>query len=194
MPRKIAAVSSVVWNGTPSLRPLLRPLSEMKADPENAATHDVKSYEAVAASLGRFGQQSPILVNGDGVVLCGNARLYAAEQLGWTHLAALVTDLTPTEARAYAIADNRTGEFRGWNHPRLAAAVMSLPNDLRDSLCFAPPELAKFEVPDVRVRPPQPAEARAARLRNADGDAEGDAGNATIICPHCGYRLKGQTV
>ncbi|MDJ0449230.1 ParB N-terminal domain-containing protein [Methylocystis sp. JR02] len=70
----------------------------------------------VAAAINEFGWRQPLVVDKNGVLVVGHARLLAAKRLGLetvpVHVAA---DLTPEQARAYRLADNRTGEESRWN-------------------------------------------------------------------------------
>ena len=56
------------------------------------------------------------MVDPEGIVVVGHTRLLAAQQLGMktvpVHVAA---DLSPAQARAYRIVDNRTNEETSWN-------------------------------------------------------------------------------
>ena len=68
------------------------------------------SVEAVAASLKEFGWQQPIVVDESGVVVVGHTRLKAAKLLGMTEVPVHVaTGLTPSQVKAYRIADNSAG-------------------------------------------------------------------------------------
>lgn len=99
----------------PSLLPLARPIAELTADPRNARRHDERNLAAVAESLRRFGQRVPVVARGS-EIKAGHARVEAAKRLGWTVIAvADADDLTEDEARAYAIADNRTAELADWD-------------------------------------------------------------------------------
>lgn len=71
--------------------------------------------EAIKASLRRFGQQKPIVVLENGEVVAGSGLLQAARSLGWTHLNVIRFRGTADEARAYALADNRTAELAEWD-------------------------------------------------------------------------------
>jgi ParB-like chromosome segregation protein Spo0J len=55
------------------------------------------------------------VVDANNVVLAGNGTLEAARSLGWKELRIVRTALTGSNATAYAIADNRTGELAEWN-------------------------------------------------------------------------------
>ena len=95
-------------------------------DPANVRKHNERNISAIAASLQKFGQQKPIVVGHDGVVIAGNGTLEAARSLGWQEIAIVRTTLEGAEAVAYAIADNRTAELAEWDEPELAAILDSL--------------------------------------------------------------------
>jgi len=95
------------------------PIAAISGDPANLRVHDQRSIAAVAASLRRFGQQKPIVIGHDGVVIAGNGTFEAAKLLGWTHIAASRTDLKSTERVGFAIADNRTAEMSRWDDEAL---------------------------------------------------------------------------
>lgn len=105
------------------------PLDALHQDPANVRKHSPKNLAAIQASLARFGQQKPIVVNTRNVVLAGNGTLEAARALGWTHLTAVRTGLTGPDAVAYAIADNRTAELAEWDQPALLEQLVSLRDD-----------------------------------------------------------------
>ena len=85
------------------------------------------AVDAVARSIRRYGFRQPVVVDGEGVVLVGHTRLQAAKQLGLAtvpvHVAA---DLTPEQAAAYRLADNRTNEIAEWDDQALAAELSVL--------------------------------------------------------------------
>lgn len=98
-------------------------------DPSNVRKHDQRNLDAIKASLLRFGQQHPIIVNGDGVVIAGNGRLMAMKSMGWQNARIVKTDLKGAEATAFAIADNRTAELAEWDDDGLAQTLAALQND-----------------------------------------------------------------
>jgi len=103
-----------------------RKVDELTFDPANARRHDQRNIEAIKGSLARFGQQKPIVVDGNNVVRAGNGTLEAARQLGWEEIDAVRSDLEGAEMTAFAIADNRTAELAEWNQEVLAATLQSL--------------------------------------------------------------------
>lgn len=102
---------------------------------ENWKIEDVKPYqknprknddavEYVANSIKEFGFRSPIIVDKDGVIICGHTRLKAALSLGLTEVPVHVADnLTDEQVKAYRLADNKTGELSTWDWEQLNAEL-----------------------------------------------------------------------
>lgn len=146
------------------LLPLAMPIADLKLDPQNARQHDERGIASIKASLERFGQLKPIVVQEDGMIVrAGNATVLAARELGWTEIAANVKSMTDGEAQAYAIADNRTAELATWDDQVLLDTIQRLKDDPTiDEVVtgfsddeFAeivarlnPPEIVEDEVPD----------------------------------------------
>ncbi len=103
----------------------------------------------VAASLQEFGFRQAIVVDANDVVVVGHTRLAAAKRLGMSEVPVHVArDLTPDQARAYRIADNRTNEETAWESDLLSteiAELASLDYDI-DVLGFERDELAELLV------------------------------------------------
>jgi len=111
----------------PALKKMERPLAGLRQDPENVRLHDERSLSALVESLRRFGQQKPVGVDGDGVVVAGNGLVEAARALGWKRIAAVRFDGEGDAQRlAFALADNRTAELSEWDYKRVSAAMAEL--------------------------------------------------------------------
>lgn len=110
------------------LQPLSVPIGTLKIDPQNTRRHGERSIAAIARSLADHGQQKPIVVNEDGVVLAGNGTLQAAKRLGATEIAVSTWTGDVQEAREYAIADNRTAQLSTWDPEILDRHIKSLPD------------------------------------------------------------------
>lgn len=106
-----------------------KPVSDLASDPANARKHNERNLDAIKASLTRFGQQKPIVIDSSGVVRAGNGTLAAAKALGWAEIDCVVSDLQGAEAVAYAIADNRTAELAEWDDDVLTATLQSLADE-----------------------------------------------------------------
>ena len=112
------------------LRPLALPVASLHEDPANARRHDERNLDAIKASLAKFGQRKPIVVQKDGMVVrAGNGTLSAVKALGWTEIAAVVVDEGDVAATAYAIADNRTAELASWDEEVLGSLLGQLQAD-----------------------------------------------------------------
>jgi hypothetical protein len=86
------------------------PLERLIPYARNPRKND-KAIAAVAASLKEFGWRQPIVVDEDMVILAGHTRLEAARQLGLaTAPVHIARGLTPAQARAYRLMDNRASE------------------------------------------------------------------------------------
>lgn len=118
---------------------------------------DVKPYErnprqndaavsAVATSIKEFGFRSPILVDSDGVIICGHTRLKAAAMLGMETVPVLVADdLPPAKVRALRIADNKTSEAAEWDDDLLRSELAEIGDDVdMRELGFTDDELASI--------------------------------------------------
>ena len=130
----------------------LRKLADIRPYPNNPRLND-ESVDAVAASLRAFGFRQPIVVDADGVIICGHTRWKAAQKLGLEKVPVHVaTDLTPAQIKAYRIADNQTASLAEWDSkllPLALADLQSLDFDL-GLLGFSPDDLAKWTGTDVQ--------------------------------------------
>ncbi|MCX6131628.1 MAG: ParB/Srx family N-terminal domain-containing protein, partial [Proteobacteria bacterium] len=104
-------------------------IASLVFDPANARKHDKKNLDAIKGSLARFGQQKPIVVSKDNVVIAGNGTLAAARELGWSEIEVKRSKLTGVEAIAYALADNRSAELAAWDDEILGKTLHALQED-----------------------------------------------------------------
>ena len=115
-------------------------VNELSADPANLRKHNERNIEAIKASLRRFGQQKPIVVNDKGIVIAGNGTLEAARALGWDTIAVVHTRLDDHGQVLYGIADNRTAELAEWDWMALTG-VMKGHTDDAEHIGFTKAEL-----------------------------------------------------
>lgn len=100
--------------------------AELEAHPRNSRTHTDAQVAQVAASIGRFGFNSPVLVTGDTIV-AGHARVRAAILLKLKTVPTLdVSHMSDVEVRGYIIADNKIAENAGWDDDALAMEAFDL--------------------------------------------------------------------
>ncbi|RIK73468.1 MAG: chromosome partitioning protein ParB [Planctomycetota bacterium] len=124
----------------------LRPLADIRPYDKNPRLND-DAVDAVAKSIREFGFRQPIVVDSDGVIICGHTRWKAAQKLGLEKVPVHVaTDLTPEQIKAYRIADNQTASLAEWNYDLLPIELCELQAANYDLglLGFDPDELAKL--------------------------------------------------
>ncbi len=162
------------------MKPVKIPLDQLTADPQNARVHPERNLAAIEASLARFGQQKPIVVAKDGTVVAGNGTLEAARRLGWDALLCVQTDLPPDEARAFAIADNRTAELAEWDPAVLLHNSEQLDGEFRAAMFLGGDADggAAYEPPEAPSAFPSVDDSIATEYR----------------CPSCGYEWSGKAV
>ena len=153
-------------------------IDRVKPYEKNPRRND-KAVTAVVNSIREFGFRQPIVVDAGGVIVVGHTRYKAALKLGLAtvpvHVAA---DLTPRQARAYRIADNRTNETAEWDIDLLPIELGGLRDDGADLklLGFTDKELSEHlrEFDDLDLDDP-------------DIDTTDEA--ETIHCPKCGHEF-----
>lgn len=138
----------------------------------------------VKASLKEFGWQQPIVVDKEMVIVAGHTRYAAALELGMTEVPVHIADtLTPTQIKAYRIADNRTGQEATWDMELLNLEIQDLKEldfDL-DLTGFDADELAGVEL-----------ESDQQEIESPDDFKEVDENIETAhTCPKCGYAWSG---
>ena len=97
------------------------PIERIKSSPHNARQHTSKQISKLARSIQKFGFVSPAVIDEDGTLLCGHARVEAARRLGMRTIPAVRTcHLSESDKRAFIIADNRLAELASWDQRGLA--------------------------------------------------------------------------
>jgi ParB-like chromosome segregation protein Spo0J len=137
---------------------------------EQRSPDDVKPYErnprvndtavdAVAASLKEFGFRQPIVVDEAGVIVVGHTRWKAAKRLGLDKVPVHVAkDLTPEQAKACPLADNRTADIAEWDIELLPIELRELKELDIDLSLLGFGEIELDELPaDPDVDEPDPA-------------------------------------
>lgn len=147
------------------LASLAIPISDLNYDPANARRHGEKNLDAIKASLAKFGQRKPIVVQREGMIVrAGNGTLAAAKALGWSEIAAVILDDDNSTASQFAIADNRTAELAEWDTETLTSLLDGWDEETREMLGFdakdvkelladITPEIVEDEVPEPPADP-----------------------------------------
>jgi len=97
---------------------------------ENNPRINGDAIDTVAKSIQEFGFQQPIVVDKEMVIIVGHTRYEAAKRLGYTEVPVVIaSELTEEQARAYRIADNKTGELSDWDMKKLRLELKLLDSE-----------------------------------------------------------------
>lgn len=112
-------------------------IEDLQLDPNNARKHSRKNKAAIQSSVEQFGAARSIVIDNDGVVRAGNGTLEAAKKAGISKIKIIDgnrdelvvvrrPDWTDTEAKAYAIADNKSSDLSEWDDDVLAETLKEI--------------------------------------------------------------------
>lgn len=159
------------------------PIDELTPDPVNARLHPERNLEAIKASLRRYGQRKPLVVNRrTGVVEAGNGTLAAARALGWTRLAVSYVDDDPVTAAGYGLADNRSAELAQWDFEVVARLDKLLAAEEGGDAMIGWSDRDLDDIRDADWTPPPPptGDGGSGRGRAGAGRAGRDPGERTV--------------
>ena len=101
-------------------------LDEIKPYERNPRKND-EAVKYVAASIKEFGFKVPLVIDSDGVIVCGHTRYKAAKQLGLPTVPCIMADdLTPEQIKAFRLADNKSSEFALWDDDLLSGELSDI--------------------------------------------------------------------
>lgn len=93
----------------------------------NARTHSEAQVDQIAASIREFGFTNPILIKDDMTIIAGHGRLAAAKKLQLDEVPTIcLSHLSPTQVKAYILADNKLALNAGWDEDMLALEIKEL--------------------------------------------------------------------
>jgi ParB-like chromosome segregation protein Spo0J len=82
----------------------------------NARKHEDWQVAQIAASIKEFGFTNPVLIDETGEIVAGHGRVMSALKLGLEEVPCIVLGhLTPTQRKAYVIADNQLALNSTWD-------------------------------------------------------------------------------
>jgi hypothetical protein len=122
------------------------PIDRLIPYAKNPLIHPDEQIAQICISIQEHGMVNPILVDKDGNVIAGHGRILAAQLGGLTELPVIVLDhLTPAQARALRIADNKIAANSRWDDEKLCAELAALRDEEIDlsSLGFSELELKR---------------------------------------------------
>ncbi len=156
----------------------VRRVSDLLPYAMNSRIHEPWQVAKIAASIREFGFTNPVLVDAEGTIIAGHARVMAALNLGLEEVPTVcLGHLNAMQLRAYVIADNKLQELSTWDHNVLRTEALNLKDDGFDlGLTGLDDDFIKsLTTPDFK-----PTD-------------EGDQGKLDekkqVICPNCGTKI-----
>ena len=161
------------------------PIADLHCDPSNAREHGEENLDAIAASLMRFGQAEPLVVQASTHrVIGGNGRLVAMKKLGWTECDIVELEIDDLKATALGIALNRTAELASWNDQTLAKLLEELKaQDSLDGVGYSPSDLDKL-LDQIQAEAGGNADGDADEIPEPPDDAVTRLGDLWLLGPH----------
>lgn len=90
----------------------------------NSRTHSPEQIAQIAASMVEFGWTNPVLIDANGTIVAGHGRVLAARNLKMDSVPCIrLGHLTPSQVRAYVIADNKLALNAGWDEAMLKSEL-----------------------------------------------------------------------
>ena len=159
------------------------PVDRLVPYARNARTHSAAQVAQIAASIVEFGFTNPILVDSADGIVAGHGRLLAARKLGLAEVPVIVLDhLSPTQRRAFVIADNRLSDLAGWDDELLKLELAALDADGFDLGVVG---FSEHELADLMADPEQAAGADAEEeVPLPPATAVTQSGDLWLIGPH----------
>lgn len=118
----------------------------------NSRTHSDEQVLQIAGSIREFGFTNPVLIDSEGTIIAGHGRVMAAKKAGLSEIPCIrLGHLTPSQIRAYVIADNKLALNAGWDDQMLRSELESLQEDgfNMDLTGFSDEELSELLEPEV---------------------------------------------
>lgn len=126
------------------------PTSSLKLYERTIRAHTDEQIAKLASTIRQLGFLVPIIVDRTNTILAGHGRLLAAQKLGLPTVPIIRADhLTPEQAKAFRIGDNRLGELSSWDERSLALELKDLASvELNLEIL----ELTAFETAEIDLR------------------------------------------
>ena len=100
------------------------PINQLKPYENNAKIHTPVQIAQIAASIQEFGNNDPIAVDENNMVIEGHGRLLALKSLGYTEVEIIrLTGLTEEQKRAYILVHNKLTMNTGFDYNILDAEL-----------------------------------------------------------------------
>lgn len=112
------------------MRIVYRPLDSLKPYEKNPRKIG-KAVNYVMNSIKEFGFLVPVVIDSNGVIVCGHVRYTAAKKMKLTEIPCVIADdLTEAQIQAFRVVDNKTQELSTWDFAKLIAELDEITSDV----------------------------------------------------------------
>jgi ParB-like chromosome segregation protein Spo0J len=121
-------------------------VTALRPHPNNPRKHTPEQVRAITRSIEAFGFNAPVLIDKDNQIVAGHGRFEAAKLSGRALIPVIrLHHLSPEQARAYMLADNKLSDRSSWDDTTLAVHLKELSALVLDfhieATGFEPPEI-----------------------------------------------------
>lgn len=166
---------------------IFTPINDLKPYENNSKIHSQEQIEKIASQISSFGFDQPIVISTDGSVIKGHGRLLAAKKLGMEKVPCIVVDLTPEEAKAVRIADNKVAQSP-WDEDRLKLELASL-RDINFDLSLTGFDLTEVESFFRGLTESKKEEIKEFPEGSPEDQQRLDQSPYMVECPSCKYKF-----
>jgi hypothetical protein len=127
-------------------------INDFLPNPNNVRKHSRRQINELKSAINRFGFNSVLIRDKNGILVVGHARWQAAKELGYQELPAItISDLSENEIKALAVSDNRLSDLSDFDNAQLVEVLKGLGDISPDGLGFSITEIQELviELPDM---------------------------------------------
>lgn len=147
----------------------------------NAKLHPQEQIDQIANSIKEFGNNDPIAVDENNVIIEGHGRLLALQQLGYEEVEIIrLSHLTEEQRKAYTLVHNKLTMNSGFDMDLLIEELKEIENIDMDSLGFDDIQIDVIpEVQDDEFEYPDDMDERSSTIKQGDIF---QLGNHVLMC------------
>jgi DNA modification methylase len=120
-------------------------INEIKPYPNNAKLHPEEHINQIMASILEFGNNDPIAIDENNVVVEGHGRLEALKKMGYEEVEVIkLSHLTEDQKKAYIIAHNKLTMNTDFDLEKLNKELQSLSDDFQELTGFTDEEISEI--------------------------------------------------
>jgi len=153
-------------------------VDKLLAYEKNNKKHPQKQIDLIVKSIKEFGFKNPILIDKKNIIIAGHGRCEAAKIIGMKEVPCIrCDDLTPSQVKAYRLADNKLAELAEWDFDNIKFELEELQLEGFDI------ELTGFDMLDENI------DFEDWQLDTPEKNKEKNDNAKKCKCPACGFEF-----